>query len=150
MKKPFRMSAAGQVSIIGGHMLQFDKTFPTLDCAACIGTPKMVDVGQHPDIELLSYSEVTDVSGYIGNYKVTVLKKPRYIKEDACTGCGQCAENCPVTMCQACGMSVSAHEKQFTGVFPSRFPSHFALIKKTRPRAWLPVLPMPMYRAMSS
>jgi len=82
---------------IGGHMLQFDKTFPTLDCAACIGTPKMVSVAQDPNIELLSYGEVNEVSGYIGNYKVQTRKKPRYIDTAKCTGCGDCTRACVVT-----------------------------------------------------
>ncbi len=81
---------------IGGHMLQFDKTFPTLDCAACIGTPKMVSVAQDPNIELLSYSEVEEVSGFIGNYKVKTRKKPRYVDVKKCTGCGDCAQACVV------------------------------------------------------
>jgi heterodisulfide reductase subunit A2 len=81
---------------IGGHMLQFDKTFPTLDCAACIGTPKMVEVGQNPNIHLMTYSEVMEVSGFIGNYKVKVRKKPRYVDTSKCTGCGDCAKACPV------------------------------------------------------
>jgi len=81
---------------IGGHMLQFDKTFPTLDCAACIGTPKMVDVGQNPNIKLMTYAEVIEVSGYIGNYKVKVRKKKRYVDVSKCTGCGECTRACPV------------------------------------------------------
>lgn len=81
---------------IGGHMLQFDKTFPTMDCAACIGTPKMVSVGQSKNIELLTYSEVVDISGYIGNFTVKIRKKPRYIDTNRCTGCGNCTEVCPV------------------------------------------------------
>jgi len=81
---------------IGGHMAQFDKTFPTLDCAACILTPKMVSVGEHPNIKLMSYSEVEDVSGYVGNFKVKVKRKARYIDEDKCTGCGLCVESCLV------------------------------------------------------
>ena len=81
---------------IGGHMLQFDKTFPTLDCAACIGTPKMVDVAQSPNIDLLAYSEVKNVSGYIGNYTVKTVRKPRYIDENKCTGCGECTRACVV------------------------------------------------------
>ncbi|MCK9239212.1 CoB--CoM heterodisulfide reductase iron-sulfur subunit A family protein [Desulfocurvus sp.] len=80
---------------IGGHMAQFDKTFPTLDCAACISTPKMVAVAQDPNIHLLTWSEVTKVEGFVGNYTVTVHKKPRYVDEDRCTGCGLCLEKCP-------------------------------------------------------
>ena len=82
---------------IGGHMLQFDKTFPTLDCAACIGTPKMVSVGQDPNIELMTYHEVDEVSGFVGNYKVNVRKKKRYVDVNKCTGCGECAAACVVT-----------------------------------------------------
>jgi heterodisulfide reductase subunit A len=80
---------------IGGHMIQLDKTFPTLDCSACILTPKMSTVGSHPYIELMTYSEVEDVSGYIGNFKVKVRKKARYVDEEKCTGCGVCQEKCP-------------------------------------------------------
>jgi NADH:ubiquinone oxidoreductase subunit E/NAD-dependent dihydropyrimidine dehydrogenase PreA subunit len=80
---------------IGGHMAKFDKTFPTLDCAACILTPKMVNVGAHPNIQLMSYSEVDEVSGYVGNFKVKVRRKARYVDEDKCTGCGECVRRCP-------------------------------------------------------
>ena len=80
---------------IGGHMAQFDKTFPTLDCAACILTPKMVSVGQHPHIKLMTYSEVVEVSGFVGNYKVQVRRKARYVDEEKCTGCGLCQTKCP-------------------------------------------------------
>jgi len=79
---------------IGGRMAQLDKTFPTLDCSACILTPKMVDVARHPNIELLSYSEVTNVDGYIGNFKVQITKKPRFVDIEKCVGCGLCAEAC--------------------------------------------------------
>jgi heterodisulfide reductase subunit A len=80
---------------IGGHMAQFDKTFPTLDCSACILTPRMVEAGTHPNITLLTWSEVTKVTGYVGNFNVTIKKKARFIKEDLCTGCGICQEKCP-------------------------------------------------------
>jgi len=80
---------------IGGHMAQLDKTFPTLDCSACILTPKMTLVGSHPHIELMTYSEVTEVSGYIGNFKVKIRKKARHVDKDKCTGCGLCQEKCP-------------------------------------------------------
>jgi heterodisulfide reductase subunit A len=79
---------------IGGHMAKFDKTFPTLDCAACILTPKMSEVGTHPNITLLTCSEVTKLDGYVGNYTVTVKRKPRYIIEELCTGCQECIAHC--------------------------------------------------------
>ena len=81
---------------IGGHMAKFDKTFPTLDCAACILTPKMVQVAQHPNIDLLTYSEVEEVSGYVGNFKARIRRKSRFVDEEKCTGCGQCEQLCPV------------------------------------------------------
>ena len=80
---------------IGGKMAQLDKTFPTLDCAACILTPKMVDVAQNDKIRIFSYSEVTGVKGFVGNFEVTIKRRARYVKEDVCTGCGLCTEKCP-------------------------------------------------------
>jgi len=80
---------------IGGHMAQFDKTFPTLDCAACILTPKMSDIAANDNITLLRYSEVDEVSGYVGNFNARVRKKATYVDEEACTGCGICIEKCP-------------------------------------------------------
>ncbi len=79
---------------IGGHMALFDKTFPTLDCAACILTPKMSSVKKHPNITLWSYSEVSEVSGFVGNYKVKVTRKPRYVIEELCVGCYACVDEC--------------------------------------------------------
>ncbi len=83
---------------IGGHMSMLDKTFPTLDCSACILTPKMTEVGKHPNIELLSWSEVKEISGYVGNFKARIRKKARYVDIDKCNGCGACWENCPTTI----------------------------------------------------
>jgi len=80
---------------IGGKMAQIDKTFPTMDCSICILAPKMSDVGKHPNIELLTNSEVIEVAGYIGNFKVKVKKKPRYVTKD-CTICGDCVDACPI------------------------------------------------------
>jgi len=80
---------------IGGHMAQLDKTFPTLDCSACILTPKMTLVGSHPYIELMTYSEVEEISGYIGNFRVKIRQKARYVDEALCTGCGLCWTKCP-------------------------------------------------------
>ena len=81
---------------IGGKMAQLDKTFPTLDCAACILTPKMVEVAQNEKIRIFSYSEVTEVKGFVGNFTAKIKKKARYVKEDVCTGCGICTEKCPM------------------------------------------------------
>jgi len=81
---------------IGGRMAQLDKTFPTLDCAACIMTPKMVDAGRHSNIKLFTYSEVKEVRPEGKNFKVKILINPRYVDEKKCTGCGACAQLCPV------------------------------------------------------
>ena len=80
---------------IGGKMAQLDKTFPTLDCAACILTPKMVEAGSNDKIKIYSYSEVDEVKGFVGNFDVKIRKKARFVKEDVCTGCGLCTEKCP-------------------------------------------------------
>ncbi|MBC7293997.1 MAG: CoB--CoM heterodisulfide reductase iron-sulfur subunit A family protein, partial [Thermoleophilia bacterium] len=80
---------------IGGHMAMFDKTFPTLDCAACILTPKMVAVGQHEMIDLMTYAEVEDISGSPGAYQIKVRKKARHVDIEACVACNQCSESCP-------------------------------------------------------
>ncbi len=85
-------------SSIGGHMSFLDKTFPTLDCSACILTPKMSEVGKHPNIELLTWSEVKEISGYVGSFKAKIKKKARYVDIDKCNGCGACWENCPTTI----------------------------------------------------
>lgn len=79
---------------IGGNMAKLDKTFPTLDCAACTITPKLVDTGSHPNIELLTYSEVKNIQGEAGNFKATVLKKTRYVDIEKCTGCAACVQAC--------------------------------------------------------
>lgn len=80
---------------IGGKMAKLDKTFPTVDCSACILGPKMVDVAQHPNITLYAYSEIEDITGYVGNFTVTIRKKTAYVDWSKCTGCGACTEKCP-------------------------------------------------------
>ena len=91
----FEVDIVEKNATIGGKMAQIDKTFPTLDCAACILTPKMVDVAQHEKINIYAYSEVDAVKGFVGNFNVTIRRKARYVKEDVCTGCGLCTEKCP-------------------------------------------------------
>jgi heterodisulfide reductase subunit A len=83
---------------IGGHMAQLSETFPTLDCSQCILTPRTVEVGQHPNIRLLTLSEVVGVEGEVGHFRVRVLRHPRYVIEDKCTACGDCAKVCPVVV----------------------------------------------------
>ena len=91
----FPVDIVEKLPTIGGKMAQLDKTFPTLDCAACILTPKMVDAGQNENIRIFSYSEVEEVGGFVGNFTVKIKKKARYVDETKCTGCGLCTEKCP-------------------------------------------------------
>ncbi len=92
----FKVDIVEKKPTIGGKMSQLDKTFPTLDCAACILTPKMVEAAQNENITIYSYSEVESVGGFVGNFDVTIRKKARYVNESVCTGCGLCTEKCPV------------------------------------------------------
>ncbi len=91
----FEVDIVEKSPTIGGKMAQLDKTFPTLDCAACILTPKMVDAAAHEKIRLFTYSEVEKVKGFVGNFTVDIRKKARSIREEKCTGCGACTEKCP-------------------------------------------------------
>ncbi|MCZ2289230.1 MAG: CoB--CoM heterodisulfide reductase iron-sulfur subunit A family protein [Anaerolineales bacterium] len=107
---------------IGGHMAQFDKTFPTLDCSACILTPRMVQAGAHPNITLLTYSEVEKVDGYVGNFVVTIRKKARKINEELCTGCGICQEKCPVKIIDDVYEAGLGYRKVVYTPFPQAVP----------------------------
>ena len=109
---------------IGGHMAQFDKTFPTLDCSACILTPKMTSVGQHPNITLLTYSEVEKVEGYVGNFTVTIRKKARKINEELCTGCLICQEKCPKKVLDTVYEVGMANRKAVYIPFPQAVPKY--------------------------
>ncbi|MCL4560915.1 MAG: CoB--CoM heterodisulfide reductase iron-sulfur subunit A family protein, partial [Chloroflexi bacterium] len=109
---------------IGGHMAQFDKTFPTLDCAACILTPKMFAVGQHPNITLLTYSEVEKVEGYVGNFTVHVHKRARKINEELCTGCMVCQEKCPKKVVDGVYEVGMAKRKAIYTSFPQAVPKY--------------------------
>ncbi len=120
----FRVYLVEREPSIGGHMAQFDKTFPTLDCSACILTPKMVDVGNHPNITLLTWSEVQKVDGYVGNFAVTIKKKPRYIKIEDCTGCGICWEKCPKKVVDNVFEAGMGNRKAVYVPFPQAVPKY--------------------------
>jgi heterodisulfide reductase subunit A len=120
----FRVYLVEREPSIGGHMAQFDKTFPTLDCSACILTPKMVDVGNHPNITLLTWSEVQKVDGYVGNFAVTIKKKPRYIKTEDCTGCGICWEKCPKKVIDNVFEAGMGNRKAVYVPFPQAVPKY--------------------------
>ena len=114
---------------IGGRMAQLDKTFPTIDCSACILSPKMVDVGMHENIEILSLSEVIKVEGSIGNFKVTIRKKPRYINIKNCTSCGDCEKVCPVSYKNDFEAGLSLR-KAISKMFVQAVPSAYIINKK--------------------
>jgi heterodisulfide reductase subunit A len=118
-------------SSIGGHMAMFDKTFPTLDCAACILTPKMVSVARHPNIKLLTLSKVEEVSGYVGNFKVKVREHARYVTKD-CTGCGECVKVCPCSHPNEFDMGMSKRKAIYRS-FPQAVPNYFAIDKRGVP-----------------
>jgi len=109
---------------IGGHMAQFDKTFPTLDCAACILTPRMVSAGSHPHITLMTYSEVERVDGYVGNFTVTVRKKARHVNTELCNGCGVCQEKCPKRVIDEVYEAGLGYRKAVYTPFPQAVPKY--------------------------
>ncbi len=118
-------------STIGGKMAKFDKTFPTLDCAACILTPKMVSVAQHKNIELLAYSEVEEVKGSMGEYEIKVRKKARYVANN-CTSCGECSKVCPVKVPNPFEENQSLRTAIFK-TFPQAIPNTYVIEKQDRP-----------------
>ncbi|MBN1148754.1 MAG: CoB--CoM heterodisulfide reductase iron-sulfur subunit A family protein [Anaerolineales bacterium] len=115
---------------VGGHMAQFDKTFPTLDCAACILTPKMVLVGSHPNITLLTYSEVERVDGYVGSFTATIRKKARCVDEEKCTGCGICQEKCPKKVIDEIYEAGLGYRKAVYTPFPQAVPKYPVIDKE--------------------
>jgi heterodisulfide reductase subunit A len=105
---------------LGGHMAQLDKTFPTMDCSICILGPKMVDVSKHENIKVFTYSEVESIEGYVGNFKVKIRKKARFVKDD-CTGCGICAKFCPIEVPNEFDLGL-ANRKAIYVPFPQATP----------------------------
>jgi heterodisulfide reductase subunit A len=114
---------------IGGVMAQLDKTFPTMDCSICVLGPKMMDAGKHPTIELLAFSEITKVSGYIGNYTVQVNKKARYVDELNCSSCAKCAEVCPVIVPDEFQQGFSSRKAAYIP-FPQAVPASYLIDMK--------------------
>ncbi len=111
---------------IGGHMAQLDKTFPTMDCSACITTPRMVEVGRHPNINLMTYSEIEDVDLTTGNFHVKIRKKARKINHDICTGCGACGEICTVVTANEFDMNMGYRTAAYIP-FPQAVPSQYTI-----------------------
>jgi heterodisulfide reductase subunit A len=114
---------------IGGKMSMLSETFPTLDCSQCILTPKMVEAKQHPNITLLTYSELEGISGYIGNFKVKVKKKTSYVLPSKCNGCGDCANVCPVSVSNEFDAGLSKRHAIYRP-FPQAVPNVFTIEKK--------------------
>jgi heterodisulfide reductase subunit A len=115
---------------IGGRMAQLDKTFPTLDCSACILTPKMVQVAQHPNIELMTFSEVEEVTGYVGNFHVRIRRKATFVDQSTCTGCGVCLEKCPRKVTNAFDEGL-AKRRSIYRLFPQAVPGIPVIEKDT-------------------
>jgi len=106
----FKIYLVDKSPAIGGHMAQLDKTFPTNDCSMCIESPKFIEANRHPNIEILTYTDVDRVEGQPGEFRVTLVKKPRYIREEECRGCTTCTEYCPVMVPDRYNQSLSLNK----------------------------------------
>ncbi len=122
----FKVYLVEQTPTIGGHMAQLDKTFPTMDCSACIITPKMSETANAKNVELLTYSEVVEISGYVGNFDVKIMKKPHYIDQDKCNGCGECAEQCPVVVGNEFDLGMKSRKAAYIP-FPQAVPGEYTI-----------------------
>jgi len=111
---------------VGGIMAQLDKTFPTMDCSICVLGPKMMDVGRHQQITLMTYSQIEAISGYVGNFTVRVRKKARYVDETVCNSCGRCAEVCPVVVPDEFQQGFSSRKAAYIP-FPQAVPSSYLI-----------------------
>ena len=131
-KAGYKVYMVEKEEIIGGRMSQFDKTFPTLDCAGCTLTPKTSEVGRNPNIEILTKSKVVDVSGFVGNFEVSVRQEPRYVSTDKCTGCGDCQKVCPIDVLSKfeCNMTT---RHPISRAFPQAIPNTYSIMRLGAP-----------------
>jgi len=133
MNAALNLSAAGykvylveRSATIGGHMAQLDKTFPTMDCSSCILTPKMSEISRDKNIELLTYSEVEEVTGYVGNFEVKIKKKPHYVDQEKCNGCGICVDSCPISVGNEFELGLATRKAIYVP-FPQAIPSEYTI-----------------------
>lgn len=124
----YKVTIVEKEEIIGGRMAQFDKTFPTLDCAGCTLTPKTSEVGRHPNIEIITKAEIVSVGGFVGNFKVKVRQQPRYVKLDKCTGCGDCQKVCPINVSSAFELGMATRHP-ISRPFPQAIPNKYSIIR---------------------
>jgi len=125
----FKVYLVEDTTSIGGRMSQLDKTFPTNDCAMCMVSPKLIEVSKHINIELISNAQVESVEGNEGDFRVKVLKRPRYIDVKKCTSCGDCAEVCPVTLSSEFEQGLATRKATYRR-YPQAIPSAFSISKR--------------------
>jgi heterodisulfide reductase subunit A len=131
-KAGYKVYLVEKTEIIGGRMAQFDKTFPTLDCAGCTLTPKTSEVGRHPNIEILTKTEVIEVSGFVGNFKARLRQKPRYVDLKKCTGCADCQKVCPIDISSDFELGLATRHP-ISRAFPQAIPNTFAIVRQGQP-----------------
>ncbi len=128
----FKVYLVDEATSIGGRMSQLDKTFPTNDCSMCMISPKLIEVGKHNNIELITNARVETVQGEEGNFQVKVLKRPRYVDENKCSGCGDCVEACPVIMQNEFEEGLNTRKAIYKR-YPQAIPGSMAISKTNRP-----------------
>ena len=127
----FKVYLLDKSPAIGGVMAQLDKTFPTNDCAMCILSPKLVECGRHLNVEVMTYAELEGIEGEPGNFTVRVRQKPRYVVVDECTGCGDCAEACPIIRPDQFNVNMSERRAAYK-LYPQAIPNAFVIEKQGR------------------